>query len=476
MRLNIDQISRFRFELMLIAILILGAFLRIDDLNKESIWVDEAITVKFASSENFIQLIKDNIKEDPYHAPLYYVVMHHWIKIFGGSEFSVRFPSVIFGLLGVFVIYKVGSLLFDKEAGLIASLILAVSQYHVQYSQEARMYSLLALLTLLSFYFFIKLIKDVNSRNLICYIVSSILLLYAHLYGLFFIVAQNIYVLSSLISSNSHKAVFKKWVLLQFVLLVLFVPQGIIDIKLAMGIKGGVYTSASWLPVPSLELIVSTFRDFIGSNLLFLPFFLLMAFSIIPFKNLGNNGTPSHNNKVYLLLLWLVLPISIPYIASKLFVPLFHTRYAIGVSLALFLFVSKGIRDINQKHLKIIIISLIVGVSLSHILDYNETIHKQQWREAMADMESHAEQEDLVLITPDWGRPAFDYYSKRTDMTKINMDSINEQWPTVEKHDRVWFVDGGGGWIDHRIGDYYTESYHQPYLGVQIFLFEKKQE
>ena len=63
------------------------------------------------------------------------------------------------GSLSVLLIYKFGKELFNKNAGLIAALIMAVSVFQIKYSQEARTYSLIVFLTLLSNYFFLRLLS-----------------------------------------------------------------------------------------------------------------------------------------------------------------------------------------------------------------------------------------------------------------------------------------------------------------------------
>jgi uncharacterized membrane protein len=64
--------------------------------------------------------------------------------------------SVIFAVLAILMIYKVGNLIYDKDVGLLSALILAFSVYHIHYSQEARMYSQAVLFTLVSMFYMIK--------------------------------------------------------------------------------------------------------------------------------------------------------------------------------------------------------------------------------------------------------------------------------------------------------------------------------
>ena len=103
------------------------------------------------------------------------------------------------------MIYIIGKQIFDIYVGILSSLLIAFSVFHIQYSQEARTYSISVLLTLISMYFFIELLKKMNYRILIGYVLSSILLIYSHIYGFFIIIAQNMYfVMLSLLSTKAE--------------------------------------------------------------------------------------------------------------------------------------------------------------------------------------------------------------------------------------------------------------------------------
>jgi len=145
-----------KYNVALLAISVLGLFLRIYHLGKESLWGDEVYSFGVANNANVFGIIKVAALYDN-HPPFYYIILHYGgIKLFGTSEFAVRFPSLIFGVLAIPMIYLLGRRLFNEEVGLISALILAISPFNVEYSQEARMYSLLLFLALLSMYFFVR--------------------------------------------------------------------------------------------------------------------------------------------------------------------------------------------------------------------------------------------------------------------------------------------------------------------------------
>ncbi len=136
-------------------ILIISLFLRLISLN-QSLWLDEATTAIVARDYSWGDFLGKFLPAD-FHPPLYYVL----VKLFAGlinnySEVAIRTPSVIFGLLTVFLVYKIGEKIKNERLGLFSSLLLAVSPLHIYYSQEARIYVLTTFFVSLSVYFYIK--------------------------------------------------------------------------------------------------------------------------------------------------------------------------------------------------------------------------------------------------------------------------------------------------------------------------------
>ena len=75
-------------------------------------------------------------------APLHKMLMLPWVRIFGTSEFSLRFPSLLFSFFTVVLLFFLGRRFFNKKIGLIASFIMGLCPFHIWYAQEARDYSM----------------------------------------------------------------------------------------------------------------------------------------------------------------------------------------------------------------------------------------------------------------------------------------------------------------------------------------------
>ncbi|MCL4397620.1 glycosyltransferase family 39 protein [Patescibacteria group bacterium] len=139
---------------MIYVILLLGFAVRLINLN-QSLWLDEAITLQAIKSNTFGELVSKFAPGD-FHPPLYYLFLKWWDGIFGYSEIASRIPSVLFGIVTVFLVFKIGEKLFSRRAGILAALFLAVNPLAVYYSQEARMYSLAMMLVASAIYFLLE--------------------------------------------------------------------------------------------------------------------------------------------------------------------------------------------------------------------------------------------------------------------------------------------------------------------------------
>jgi len=141
---NPRRISRV---VLLLVLALLAFTLYIFRLDHQSLWYDEGFSVYLA--EMSLGEVTARTASD-IHPPLYYFLLHLWMLVSGSTEFALRFLSLIFGVLTVPLIYVVGRRLLGDAAGRLASGFIAISPLFLWYSQEARMYTLVTFLCLLS--------------------------------------------------------------------------------------------------------------------------------------------------------------------------------------------------------------------------------------------------------------------------------------------------------------------------------------
>ena len=134
-------------RLALIGILLLAACLRFYALDASSLWNDEGTT--WAMMSRSFSQIADSAAAD-IHPPGYYWLLRIWSAVPGANAWSMRSLSAALGVLLVFVTYQIGTYLEPprrslRVTALLAALLAALNPFQVYYSQEARMYILLAL-------------------------------------------------------------------------------------------------------------------------------------------------------------------------------------------------------------------------------------------------------------------------------------------------------------------------------------------
>lgn len=140
-------ISKRRLRsLLALAIIALGFGLRLYRVGGESLWYDELLQLDIAQGplNSLLPRLRGHTA-----VPLDYLITHLWIQA-GRSEAWVRLPAVVWGILTLPLIFRLGRRLINPATGLLVMLLLAVSPFHVQYSQEVRPYALLVLGVVLS--------------------------------------------------------------------------------------------------------------------------------------------------------------------------------------------------------------------------------------------------------------------------------------------------------------------------------------
>src|SRR5512139_2767685 len=139
----------------LAAILILAAAARFFQLDAQSFWNDEGTSARVA--ERSLPLITAAAIGD-IHPPLYYYALHFWRGLFGSSEFALRSLSAVLGVLLVGLTFLIGRKAFSAGVGLLAAFVAAINPFQIYYSQEARMYMLLAVIGAAVTFFLLRLL------------------------------------------------------------------------------------------------------------------------------------------------------------------------------------------------------------------------------------------------------------------------------------------------------------------------------
>ena len=178
-----------RAGLGLVALTVLGGALRFATLDLQSFDFDEAITVGPVLGGSFDQML-DAIPGTESTPPLYYVLAWLWKQPFGLGEVGTRSLAALFGTALIPVAYGAARALAGSRAGLIAAALVAVNAQLLFYSQEARAYSLVALLTTLSFWAFVVARRETGARGLVLWALASAAALLTHYFAAFVVIPE----------------------------------------------------------------------------------------------------------------------------------------------------------------------------------------------------------------------------------------------------------------------------------------------
>lgn len=189
----------------LLNLIILGAFaLRLTHLGRQSLWYDEGVTWLLSQMSSLAELLRWTAAD--IQPPLYYLLIWHTDIMFGHSEWALRFPSAVFGLLAIPVLYKLARRLFSGAARrgpatLLAAALMAASPLMVYYGQEARMYTLLVFEAVLSSYLLLKILDQADPplwRAPLWYALTAAAALYTHYFALFLLLVHALIIVPAL--------------------------------------------------------------------------------------------------------------------------------------------------------------------------------------------------------------------------------------------------------------------------------------
>ncbi len=200
----------------------LGLGLRLFHLGSQSYWLDEAISLGIARAE--LATILTNVAQSS-HPPLYYLLLKGWLALgLGGGETTVRLLSALLSTAAILAVYALARGLFDKHTALVSTALMALSPFQVLYAQEARMYSLLALLTTLTLLTFIRAWRVNRPVAWLLFAGAAAGCVYTHYFSFLVLGGVGLFALLESLASRT----WKRWpglLLAGAVVALLFVPQ-----------------------------------------------------------------------------------------------------------------------------------------------------------------------------------------------------------------------------------------------------------
>ena len=404
--------------LLLGSILLMGIILRFYGLGEQNYWYDELITLRVAEGSY------SSIITGP-RPPVYLALFKLWTSLFGTSEIATRFLSILFGTVSIVLVFAVGRLLFGNYVGMLSAFFMVVSKFQIYYAQEIRYYSLFEMMTLISFYLYLKLLKSASWIYSVAYVLSSVILYYTHDFGILILAVQITYLL---VKFKKQRAALLRWVISLAAIIILISPR-FLD---AFRNKAISEEGPNWIGAPSLLSPVATSYNFLGLSLNvhgtvygLAAAVLFVAGTIIylaatgrgrlkvshmeSYKNKKKDGIG--NGEATLVILWFLLPISAALVMSKVSKPMYLDRYLICTAPALYILAALFIyrlRNIVPTALFLICYVILITPGL---YGYYSKPARDDWREIGSFVRQNDPSSSPVVIISYYSITAFDWYN-----------------------------------------------------------------
>lgn len=387
-------------------IMILALALRLISLN-QSLWLDEATTALVAKDLSWTQLVE--FAKADFHPPLYYAIVKVLTQLAANySEVALRLPSVLAGVGTVFTVYKICKVSKDSHP-LLAAALIATAPLHVYYSQEARMYVLAAFFVSLGVLFYLR--KS--------YFAFSVLLIASLWTDYMAVLILPVFFVHSWFFDRPS---FKKVVIAILGAVVACMPMwAFLSHQLTVGFSAQGSRWWNILGVTNVKNIALIPVKFIigrisFSKALYVLVLLLSGTSVL----CAAICSIRKSNKI--LYLWLFLPVILGAMIG-LFVPIVTYFRFLFVIPSFYLLVSNGPR-------KIIYIILVMNLAFTGLYLFNAKFHREDWRSAVAIIESGSKEKSQVIFPADSQMEAYKYYSTKNNFSGPSgiSASLDEIW------------------------------------------------
>jgi mannosyltransferase len=410
----------------------IAAVLGIVTIGSKSFWLDEAFSasiIRLPTPDLVVFLFHNEQQASPY-----YLVLQAWSAV-GYSETALRLLSVVIGVIAVAATYALGR---RFGVGLWAALLLAVAPFFIHYEQEVRVYTLLVAWSAIATLAYLRLVELPNRWRGAAYVIAAAGLIYIHPLSAWLLVAH---ALATLLFAP------REW---RLRLLALYVPVAIAAIPMIRFLAIN-RSKAYWIPPVTPYGFVHSLSQLMGAASLAvaLTLVVLAGLAVAWRRELRPPGVALPG--LSLPGLWLPLLVGGFTVGGILLMsftvqPLFVERYLIGVLPVVFIVVARMIKALPWPR---VILAGLLAISMASTASWYLTGVKDDWRGAVAYVQSQARPTDGVIFWPNFYRMPFVYYGTAGEpifpavpwstLYLPNLGISNYIPPDVP-NDRIWLV------------------------------------
>lgn len=393
------------------AIILFGTLLRFLTIGVKSYWLDEVMMLRAAGGglDTLIAQINNG------RPPVYTVMAYFWMQLFGSSEAATRSLSAIFGSLALICMYLVGKELLGRRAGLIATFIMAVSEFQIDQSQNFRYYAAFLFFALISYLALWRMLHTGQRKYWGIYVLSTMATFYSHTHGVFIIAAQGLFFV---LQFRRYRSTGWLWLASQVVIFLGILPGLLLAFT---GASSGTSNVFQWIRDPKLYMPLITLVKFVlpgrhapalitiaGA----LVFGLVGVLLYVLYKGRAEWAQSAHefpatlrelndkSSELVLIGCWLVIPLALPLALSNVFGPMYLDRYVIGAAPALYLLMALAMVTLHKVVPVVLPLGMLAILITPGLVEYYTTPTNEQWREAASFIHQNMQPQDRFIFAP----------------------------------------------------------------------------
>jgi len=462
------------------ATLLLAFFLRVYRLADKNIWWDEGWSIWLAK-QDFVAIALRTAADE--HPPLHYWMLQVWIALFGSSAYAGRFLSVVFGVLTIALLYPKGREGWGSWVGILAAFILAISRFHIWWSQDIKNYTPSIFFAFLAVWFGLRLMANgkwqmadpkVQSRHwlyAICYSLTAALAMFTHYLAALVLFALNLYALIYFIRNHyvlrftqsdspplpRSRAPLLTWLFANLLAAILFAPWLYLYLQNAQSwVAQPGFDFGTFLKLVATVLPLGVTTDIDAYTGLTIAFGILAFLGCLPVfskQSVVNSKQFTVHRSLFTLIV--LLPPFLIYALSltpaAIFAPKIQARYLVVLAPAYAMLLALGIAFLSRLSRAFAAIAFLALLASSAFVlrdYYAERRLTDEYATLANNINSFARQGDLVLLDTDQEWPTFLYYLRaRLDWigvpngaTMNDADAAALVKRALVRHDAVWLV------------------------------------
>lgn len=363
----------------------LGTILRFWKIQKIPFMHDEYSALFRTQYNTFGELIKFGVKPDG-HPALIQIFLFYWTKTVGFNTILIKLPFLIAGILTIYLSYLIAKKYFNITAALLVAVFVATTEPFIMYSQIARPYIFGLLFSLLSVWYWTKIIFDnenTKKQTYFLYILFAVLAAYTHYFSLYFVALIAIGGIFFLNKSNVNQ-----YIVANFGIIILFIPH--LSITLAQLKIGGL----NWLSVPDKYFIFRyLFYIFHYSYL-----FLILCFTIVLvfFKK----PTSTNLKKIILFSTIFLITFISSYLYSVLRMPILQFSVLLFCTSMLIISFFGLVKELKPalNAILVVVISIVSITTLTVNRKYFYLIDNSIYEQILKEAKIHDFENNLIII------------------------------------------------------------------------------